>query len=76
MNYSGDCWTEISDANGQRLFFELGRDGRSADVTGQAPLSVLFGSADNVSVRVNGADYAISPVDRRGQTARLTIRSP
>ncbi len=76
LSFSGDCWTEISDANGQRLFFELGRDGRSADVTGQAPLSVLFGSADNVSVRVNGADYAISPVDRRGQTARLTIRSP
>ncbi len=76
MNFSGDCWTEISDANGQRLFFDLGQDGRSVDVSGQAPLSVLLGNADNVSLRVNGADYVIAPVDRRGQTARLTIRIP
>ncbi|MFQ5608895.1 MAG: helix-turn-helix domain-containing protein [Woeseiaceae bacterium] len=76
MVFSGDCWTEISDANGRRLFFALGQDGRTSTVTGQAPLSVLFGNADNVSVRVNGADYTIAASDRRGQTARLTIVSP
>ncbi len=73
LTFSGDCWTEISDASGRRLFFDLGRDGRSVDVSGQAPLSVLFGNAANVRVRVNGTDYAISPADRRGETARLTI---
>ena len=46
------------------------------NVSGQAPLSVLFGNADNVSVRVNGADYAIAPGDRRGLTARFTILAP
>lgn len=76
INFSGDCWTEISDANGQRLFFDLGQDGRSVDVSGQAPLSVLFGNADNVSLRVNGADYVVAPADRRGRTARLTIQIP
>ena len=74
--FSGDCWTEISDANGQRLFFALGQAGRTATVTGRAPLSVLFGNADNVSVQVNGTDYTIAASDRRGQTARLTIVSP
>ncbi len=73
LTFSGDCWTEISDASGRRLFFDLGRDGRTVDVSGQAPLSVLFGNAVNVRVRVNGTDYAISPADRRGETARLTI---
>ncbi len=73
LTFSGDCWTEITDASGRRLFFDLGRDGRSVNVSGQAPLSVLFGIADNVRVRVNGTDYAISPADRRGETARLTI---
>ena len=76
MNFSGDCWTEISDANGTELYLDLGREGRSAEVTGEAPLSVLFGNADNVSVRVNGTDYAISPADKRGETAKLTIYSP
>ncbi len=73
LRFTGDCWTEISDASGRRLFFDLGRDGRSVNVSGQAPLSVLFGNADNVSVRVNGTAYSISPADRRGETARLTI---
>ncbi len=73
LRFTGDCWTEVSDASGRRLFFDLGRDGRSVSVSGQAPLSVLFGNADNVSVRVNGTAYTISPADRRGETARLTI---
>lgn len=73
MTFSGDCWTEISDASGRRLFFDLGREGRSVNVSGEAPLSVLFGNANNVRVRVNGTDYSISPADRRGATAKLTI---
>lgn len=76
LSFSGDCWTEISDAGGRQLFFDLGRDGRVANVTGQAPLAVLFGNADNVSLRVNGEPYDIGADVRRGQTARLTIRSP
>ncbi|MDX1507764.1 MAG: DUF4115 domain-containing protein [Woeseiaceae bacterium] len=76
LRFTGDCWTEITDADGRRLFFDLGRDGRVVNVSGQAPLSVLFGNADNVSVRVNGADYAIAPGDRRGLTARFTILAP
>lgn len=75
VTFTGDCWTEITDANGRRLFFDLGRDGRNVSISGQAPLSVLFGNADNVAVRVNGDDYTISAADRRGQTARLTIRA-
>lgn len=76
MTFSGDCWTEITDANGERLFFELGRAGRTATIVGEAPLSVLFGSADNVSLQVNGEDFAIADSDRRNQTARFSIGSP
>lgn len=75
MQFSGDCWTEITDGSGRKLFFDLGRDGRTASVTGRAPLAVLFGNADNVSVRVNGDAYPIDDRDRRGRTARLTIRA-
>ena len=28
MMFSGDCWTEVTGANGERLFFDLGRAGR------------------------------------------------
>lgn len=76
LTFTGDCWTEITDASGRQLFFDLGRDGRVANVTGQAPLAVLFGNASNVTLRVNGEPHEIAAADRRGQTARLTIRSP
>jgi cytoskeleton protein RodZ len=73
LTYTGDCWTEISDASGRRLFFDLGTDGRTVELSGEAPFNVLFGNANNVSIRVNGSERAISTAERRGRTARLTI---
>jgi len=73
LTYTGDCWTEISDAGGRRLFFGLGKDGRTVELSGEAPFNVLFGNADNVLIRVNGSERAITAEERRGRTARLTI---
>ncbi len=73
LAFSGDCWTEITDAAGERLFFDLGRAGREIRVSGQAPVSVLLGNAGNVELTVNGLDYDIAQDDRRGDTARFTL---
>lgn len=73
VRFSGDCWTEISDARGERLFFALGREGRSVNLVGQPPFSVVFGDADNVSLAVDGDPYAIPAANRTGRMARLTI---
>lgn len=73
LTYSGDCWTEVTDAGGRRLFFDLGKDGRTVELSGEAPFNVLFGNADNVSVLVNGSERAITAAERRGRTARLSI---
>ncbi len=73
VSYSGDCWTEITDASGSRLFFDLGKEGRTVQLSGTPPFNILFGNADNVSLQVNGADYSIGATERRGRTARLTI---
>ena len=73
VTFVGDCWTEIMDASGRRLYFQLGRSGRTVNVSGPGPLSVLFGDATNVEVRVNGEDFIIPAANRRGRTARLTI---
>jgi cytoskeleton protein RodZ len=72
INYSGDCWTEITDSRGERLFFDLGKTGRTVNLSGEAPFNVLFGDAENVSLRVNGESFELPAVDRRG-TVRLTI---
>lgn len=72
LTFSGDCWTEISDGSGRRLYFGQGSDGRTVELSGVAPFNVLFGNASNVALRVNGEAYDIGPVDRLGR-ARFTI---
>ncbi len=76
IRYSGDCWTEISDADGKRLFFDMGRAGSTVDLAGTAPFSILFGNSENVSLQVNGADYPVSPNTEGSRTARLTVMNP
>jgi len=76
LNFTGDCWTEISDATGRRLFFDMGRSGRTVELSGQAPFDVLFGNTENVSVRVDGSAYTVTPANPGSRTARLTIMAP
>ena len=73
LTYTGDCWTEVTDATGRRLFFDLGKDGRTVELSGAEPLNVLFGNPGNVSVLVNGDDFALPAGARPELPRRLTI---
>ena len=73
VTYTGDCWTEITDASGRRLLFALGQDGRTVELSGAEPFNVLFGNPGNVSVQVNGEDYALPATNRPDRPMRLTI---
>jgi cytoskeleton protein RodZ len=76
LTYTGDCWTEVTDATGRRLFFDLGRDGRSVELSGAEPLNVLFGSPGNVEVVVNGDDFALPATALPDRPLRLAIAGP
>lgn len=73
VTYSGDCWTEITDASGRRLLFDLGKDGRTVELSGAEPFNALFGNPGNVSLRVNGQDFALPATNRPDRPMRLTI---
>lgn len=73
VTYTGDCWTEITDSSGRRLLFDLGKDGRTVELSGAEPFNALFGNPGNVSLRVNGEDYSLPPTDRPDRPMRLTI---
>lgn len=75
LQFSGDCWTEVTDADGRQLFVNMARGGQSLDLSGKAPLSVLFGNADNVSVRVDGNDYALPAPAGANRMVRVAIVS-
>ena len=73
LNFSGECWTEISDADGRRLFYNMGRDGQSVELSGKAPITALFGNADNVEVQVNNSAYSLPTPDSSNRTVRVAI---
>jgi cytoskeleton protein RodZ len=76
LTYTGDCWTEVSDASGKRLFYDLGAAGRVVPLRGDAPLRIVLGDSANVSITVEGRDYQIPNSARSGRLARLTINRP
>ncbi|MCI0518413.1 MAG: DUF4115 domain-containing protein [Woeseiaceae bacterium] len=76
LSFRGECWTEVTDGNGRRIYFGLGTDGRNITVSGIPPLRVLLGNNDNVSLLVNGQAYPVAASELRGNTARLTIVAP
>jgi cytoskeleton protein RodZ len=73
LTYAGDCWTEVTDASGRRLFFALGTDGRTVELSGDESFNVLFGNPGNVAVTVNGDEYALPATARPDRPLRLTI---
>ena len=73
--FTGECWTEITDAAGRRLFYDLGTAGRVVAVAGDEPLEIVLGDSENVDIAVDGRDYSIPDSARRGRMARLTILS-
>lgn len=71
--FSGECWTEISDADGRQLFFSMARDGQNIELNGKAPITALFGNADNVEVLVNDNPYALPAPNAANRTVRVAI---
>lgn len=71
--FTGDCWTEVSDASGRRLFYDLGQVGRVVTLSGDAPLRVILGDSANVNISINGRDYPIPASAQSGRLARLDI---
>jgi cytoskeleton protein RodZ len=76
LSFSGDCWTEVSDASGRRLYYDLGQAGRVVTLSGDAPLHVILGDGGNASITVDGRNYPIPASARSGRLARIDINRP
>lgn len=73
ITFTGECWTEVSDADGRQLFFSMGNDGQTVELSGKAPITALFGNADNVSVLVNDNPYDLPAPNAANRTVRVAI---
>ena len=72
ISYRGPSWTEVRDANGQRLLLVTGTAGTRETVSGTPPLEVTLGNASHVSVTWRGAAFDLGP-HTSGNVARARL---
>ena len=72
VQYSADCWTQVTDATGKVLFGGLKRKGENLEVSGKPPLSLRLGFARAAQVTYNGQAVDVAPFTS-GETARLKL---
>lgn len=72
VQYSADCWTQVTDANGKVLLSELKRQGERLELTGKAPMELRLGFARGAQVSYNGEAVDVS-AHTTGETARLKL---
>ena len=75
IRFNQDSWTEIYDARGSTLFHDFGGAGTERRVTGMAPLRVLLGNPDGVSVELDGHPVALKPAAESGRPQRFVLDS-
>ncbi|MBF8755834.1 RodZ domain-containing protein [Pseudomonas guariconensis] len=72
IQFTADCWTQVTDGNGKVLFSAIKRKGDSLDLNGKPPFSVRLGFARGAQVSYNGQPVDVAPFTS-GETARLKL---
>jgi cytoskeleton protein RodZ len=75
LRFVEDCWTEVYDAGGARIYYGLGLAGTRAELAANPPIDVLLGNAGAVSMLVDGVPFTIPRTSRQGNLARFTVSS-
>ncbi len=73
MNFNKDCWLEVSDATGKKLFSGMQRSGGKLSLTGTAPYRLKIGAPGAVQIQYQGQPVDLSRFVRTNQVARLTV---
>ncbi|VEF12697.1 XRE family transcriptional regulator [Pseudomonas fluorescens] len=72
LQFSADCWAQVTDGRGKVIFSGLKHKGDSVSVSGKPPLNVRLGVARAAQVSYNGQPVDIAPFTS-GETARLKL---
>jgi cytoskeleton protein RodZ len=61
LTFTGECWAEIYDARGVRLFFGFGHAGTTQELGGVAPFRLVLGNGEAVAVAIEGTPVSLPP---------------
>ena len=72
LTFTGECWAEIYDARGVRLFFGFGHPGTAQELSGVAPFRLVLGNEAGVAVALEQAPVSLPP-GVPGQRLRILL---
>ncbi len=72
LAFSANCWTEVRDATGKRLIYDLVKSGTEREVSGQAPFEMVLGDNNAVRIQLNGESFK-QPHISDGSIARFQV---
>jgi cytoskeleton protein RodZ len=72
LQFTADCWTQVTDGSGKVLLSGLKRKGENVSVSGKPPFAVRLGFARGAQVSYNGQVVDVAPFTS-GETARLKL---
>ena len=73
MNFNKDCWLEVTDATGKKLFSGMQRSGGKLSLAGTAPYRLKIGAPGAVQIQYQGQPVDLSRFIRSNQVARLSV---
>jgi cytoskeleton protein RodZ len=72
LSFTGDCWAEIYDARGVRLFFGFGHAGTDQQLSGVAPFRLVLGNVEAIAVAIDGTTVSL-PAGEPHQRVRIVL---
>ncbi|MFI8416605.1 cytoskeleton protein RodZ [Serratia sp. NPDC078593] len=73
MDFSADCWLQVTDANGKTLFSGTQKNGGKLNLTGTAPYKLTIGAPAAVQIQYQGKPVDLSRFVKSNRVARLTV---
>ncbi|AYH00549.1 cytoskeleton protein RodZ [Pectobacterium parmentieri] len=73
MTFTADCWLEVTDASGKKLFSGMQRNGGTLNLDGQSPYKLKIGAPTALQIQFQGKPVDLSQFVRSSQVARLTL---
>ena len=74
LSFNGECWVELYDARGMRLFFGFGHAGTTQELSGAPPFRFVLGNVEAVAVTAEGAAVSLPPA-APGERVRFTLNA-
>ncbi|MGK8188697.1 cytoskeleton protein RodZ [Serratia nematodiphila] len=73
MDFSADCWLQVTDASGKTLFSGTQKQGGKLNLTGTAPYKLTIGAPAAVQIQYQGKPVDLSRFVKSNRVARLTV---